>query len=106
MITIPNGLGGVTPVYTPAAYTGVQNDGGRAKEAEGVFDRASFTQGLSGESLFQRELVSRLVQEVRSSKTTSSIQKLQEDIHLGRYQADPAGIAARMLLEGFDIGNT
>lgn len=109
MITSINGSGITSPVYTPAVQTGAsggaQSGAVRARETEGSYDQVSISQDASSVSTFQREIVSRLVREVRTVNTTGDIQRLREEVRAGSYQPDPAGMAARMLLEGFTIGN-
>lgn len=108
MITSISGSGVVSPAYTPVApagSSGVQSGAVHTRETEGSFDQVRISQETSGESGFRRELVSRLVREVRTVNTTGDIQRLREEVRSGDYRPDPAGMAARMLLEGFTIGN-
>jgi negative regulator of flagellin synthesis FlgM len=74
-----------TPAATPA-------------EAEPQYDSASFSSARDEDSAFQRALVSRLSQEVRTTTTTSDIQKYRQAVASGEYTPDPAAMAARMLL--------
>ena len=62
-----------------------------------------FSKNLSRErkarGLSQEELAARLVQDVRASASTGSIQQLREQVRSGAYRAEPESIAAAMLLE-------
>lgn len=105
MITPLNGPGAGAPIHASVCAPIASGEGARVREAEQKFDRVNLSGDNGGVSGFQRELVSRLVQEVRSTHTTSSIQRLREEISGGTYQVDPSGIAGRLLLEGIVDGN-
>lgn len=79
--------------YQPASGAG------RTRAQSGTFDKVNISQNSTGESRFQKELAARLVQEVRASASTGSIQALREQVRSGEYQAEPSSIASAMLLE-------
>lgn len=72
---------------------------GRARVQSGSFDQVDISQESSGESRFRKELAARLVQDVRASASTGSIQQLREQVRSGAYRAEPESIAAAILLE-------
>ncbi len=53
-----------------------------------------------GDSLFHKNVVSRLSQEVRTATTTGNIQALRQQVAAGEYTPDPMAIAARILFLG------
>lgn len=61
------------------------------------YDSLTISAAPTGESRFQKELVSRISHEIRTSTTTGDIQMLRNQVASGTYQVDPSAIAARML---------
>lgn len=95
-----DGAGELPPIYrTPVRWKGISEAGGSVRP-EAVFDHVELSGEVTGEIRFRRELVSRLVQEVRTAHTTGDIQRLTQAVDSGAYVPDPSEIAARMLLEG------
>lgn len=64
------------------------------------YDSVTISASPTGEILFQKELVSRLSNEIRTVTTTGDIQALRQQVSSGTYQVDPSCIAARMLYLG------
>lgn len=101
MVTTVNNLKGIPPVFSPLSGSAAASSTTAASAAENGthFDQVELSPEPSGTSRFQKELTARLVQEVRTANTTGDVQKIRDEIHARSYQADPSGIAARLLLE-------
>lgn len=67
------------------------------------YDSVSISHAPTGESRFQKEVVSRLSQEIRTSTTIRDIQALRQEVASGNYKPDPAAIAARILFLGEEV---
>ena len=61
------GAGGIQSAYIPAASQVSARNPGMTRGTEGSFDQISISHGVSQENRFQRELVARIVGEVRTS---------------------------------------
>ncbi len=94
------GAGEVQPAFRSQIQRKTRPLAGRRAGPEAAYDQLNLSGKPTGETQFHRELVSRLVQEVRTVHTTGDIQRLVQEVGSGAYAPDPAGIAARMLLEG------
>ena len=91
--------GGISVSGLPGIYAGSPKRGIAPTVSKGrKFDSVCLTQAGDEDSAFQKELVSRISQEVRTATTTGDIQALRREIQNGSYHPDPAAIAARMLL--------
>lgn len=87
-------------VYTTAKAPVLRGTGSAQPEAAEVqFDQVNIKTQSSTQSQFQKELVAKLVGEVRTANTTSSLQSIKEAIAKGSYQPDAAAIAAKFMLE-------
>lgn len=62
------------------------------------YDSVTLSSASTGENRFRMELVGRLTREVRTATTTGDINALRQQVSSGRYAADPAAIARRMML--------
>ena len=62
------------------------------------FDSVTISDRAGRRSSFEREVRSRLKQEVRSSPSPAAIAALREQVQNGTYQPDPMQIARKMLL--------
>lgn len=106
MIRLTKGSGGVSPIYPPMSYTpSPLSSTGRPQVAEGLFDKVKISRESSSADQFQRELVSRLVREVRTTHTTSDIQRIKNDVQSGTYKPNANEVAAKLLLEENTCGN-
>lgn len=66
------------------------------------YDSVTISSAPTGESRFQRDLVSRLSNEIRTATTTGDIQSLRRQVASGTYEVDASAIAARILFLGED----
>lgn len=64
------------------------------------YDSVTISSTPTGDSRFQRDIVSRLSKEIRTTTTTGDIQSLRQEVTSGRYTVDPMSIAARILFLG------
>ena len=71
----------------------------KTKDAMSAFDQVDISRESSVESRFQKELAARIVQDVRASGSTGTIQQLRQQVNSGAYPLDSGSIAAAMLLE-------
>jgi negative regulator of flagellin synthesis FlgM len=100
------GSGGVSPIFPSVSYTPSSNSStARPQIAEGQFDKVNISRDSSGTDQFQRELVSRLVREVRTAHTSSDIQEIKSEVQAGIYKPNANEIAAKLLLEENTCGN-
>lgn len=105
MVTSVNNSGGIPPVFSPSAGSvGTISGTGRAEETASHFDQVEISREPSGSERFRKELSARLVREVRTANSTGNVQKIRMEIQSRAYRADPAEIAAKMLLEGGPFG--
>ena len=89
--------GSISSARLPNSYYVEPKRGSVSRNAdEPSYDCAVFSSEAS-ESGFQRSLVSRLSQEVRTANTTGSIQSLRAAVLSGEYVPDCMAIAGRML---------
>lgn len=63
------------------------------------FDQVQISRDGSTSDQFRRELVSRLVREVRTAHSSSDVARIKSEVQSGSYQPNPNDIAARLLLE-------
>jgi len=107
MIIPSKGSGGVYPISAPSQYkTTPRNNTGPSQVAGTHFDQVNISRESSTSEQFRKELVSRLVREVRTSHTSHDIQLIKAEVQSGTYQPDAAEIAAKLLLEGNNSGTT
>ena len=95
-----------TPSISKAYQTGLTRSAAvssAAAQAEGNnYDSVSISQEPEGSTRIQKDTVSRITHEIRTSTTTGRIQELRQAVADGTYCPDPARIAKCMLyhLEG------
>lgn len=90
--------GAITGVRPATYYSSPERESVSQAAGAPHYDSVTLSQNNArGESRFQKELVSRLSQEVRTATTTGDIQALRQKVSSGTYVPDPAAIAARML---------
>ncbi len=70
------------------------------KSASQRFDSIMLSTAETRRTDFQRELESRLTQEVRCATSSGEVQRLREQIQSGSYRVDAMEIARKMLLVG------
>jgi len=98
--------GGVSPLFPPVSYMpGSLPSATRPQIAEGQFDKLNISRDSSGTDQFQKELVSRLVREVRTAHTSSDIERIKSEVQNGTYKTNANEIAAKLLLEENNRGN-
>jgi len=66
---------------------------GAARAAEPKFDTVT----IATEDSFQKQLQSKISQEIRTATTTGTISSLREQVQKGEYQVDAQNIARRLL---------
>lgn len=100
MIMPTKGSGSIAPIFPSVSYApSPLSNTGRSQVMEGQYDKVCISRESSGTDLFQRELTSRLVREVRTAHTSSDIQRIKNEVQIGSYKPDANEIAAKMLLE-------
>lgn len=100
------GSGGVSPLFPPVSYTPSSlPSAARTQITEGQFDKVNISRDSYGSDQFQKELVSRLVREVRTAHTSSDIQRIKSEVQNGIYKPNANEIAAKLLLEENTRGN-
>lgn len=72
---------------------GVENT---PKAPESKFDTVT----IEAENSFQKQLQSKISQEIRTATTTGTISGLREQVQSGQYQVDAQNIARRLLFFG------
>lgn len=77
----------------PRAGSGVEN---APKAPEHKFDTVT----IEAENSFQKQLQSKISQEIRTATTTGTISTLREQVQSGQYQVDAQNIARRLLFFG------
>jgi anti-sigma28 factor (negative regulator of flagellin synthesis) len=80
----------ITPIST-------EREGRTQAVQEPKYDSVTISSQTT-ESRFQKELVSRLEKEVRTSVSTGNIQKLKQQVDAGEYVPDPMRIAGKILM--------
>ncbi len=81
-------------------YNTTQNHGTVANTSMNhSYDSVSISFGADNANSFQKELVSRISQEIRTTTTTGKIQELKEAVSSGEYQIDPERIAKSILFQ-------
>jgi anti-sigma28 factor (negative regulator of flagellin synthesis) len=100
------GAGRFAPVFPSVSFAPSSPDStSRSQVAEGQYDKVNFSRESSGTDQFQRELVSRLVREVRTVHTASDIQQIKTEVNSGYFKPDANEIATKLLLEANTCGN-
>ena len=90
---------GISVSSTGNVYTNLVKHGAAPSEEKAhKFDSVHLSAASEGESAFQKELVSRISQEVRTATTTGDIQRYRSEVMAGTYRPDCMAIASRMLL--------
>lgn len=99
MLNSCSASGGVSMNNPVGVYAGSPKRGiAPSERKEGhKYDSVSLSTERDADSVFLKELVSRISHEVRTATTTGDIQALRQEIASGNYHPDPAAIAARML---------
>ena len=98
MLTTPSS-GGIQSFSVAKAYYPTVSHGSTTNATmNSHYDSSSFSAVTDSHDRFQRDLVSRLSQEVRTATTTGRIQELRQAVADGQYCPDPAEIARRILL--------
>lgn len=106
-MTIPvDGNGRVPTKYTMENWRLDSYNTDAAQQSKINFDSVCLSDTSGEQDLFQRELVSRIVQEVKTRHTIGDIQQIKKEIDGGIYQPDPAEIAARLMLEDVEYDKT
>lgn len=91
--------GGISLSGSTSVYPGSFKRGIAVPESkEGKFDSVQLSAASDKEVSFQKQLVSRISQEVRTATTTGDIQSLRQEIQEGSYVLDPMAIAGRILM--------
>ena len=91
--------GGISLSGAAGVYPGSFKRGIAVPESkEGKFDSLRLSAASDQGASFQKELVSRISQEVRTATTTGDIQSLRRQIQEGTYVLDPMAIAGRILM--------
>lgn len=95
-----SGSGGISNITSSNVYfpNHTEKAGGVQPSHQPQYDSITLSAQGDDKSRFQKELVSRLSQEVRTANTTGDIQRLKQMVASGEYTPDPMAIAARMLL--------
>lgn len=107
MMITTKGASGNAPVYKTANHTAAQvNTKMSAQMPEKLYDQVSLSKLPQGEQDFRKQMVSRLVGQVRTAHTTGDIQRIKDDVTAGTYKPDATEIAAKLLLEENTIGNS
>lgn len=92
--------GGINPIHPTQTYYTKRPSAAAAKTSvAGKYDSLTLS-GNEGASRFQKDLLSRISQEVRTATTTGDIQALRQAVSEGTYTPDPMAIAAGMMLMG------
>ncbi len=63
------------------------------------FDSVAISSQADAQNHFQKEMVSRLSQDIRTTTTTGKIQDLRQAVACGEYHPDPAKIAKCLLFQ-------
>jgi anti-sigma28 factor (negative regulator of flagellin synthesis) len=106
MVTPPKRSGGLFPTagltryQAPASQTIPRN-----ARRDSQFDQVNISREPGGTEQFQREVVSRLVREVRTTHSAFDIQKIKDQVQSGSFKPDAAEVAAKLLLEEQRCGN-
>ena len=61
------------------------------------YDSVNFSSALAGEDAMQKNMVSRISQEIRTATTTGDIQALKQEVAAGEYVPNPMEIADKIL---------
>ena len=69
---------------------------GAVKAPEAKFDTVT----IGAENTFQKQLQSKISQEIRTATTTGTISSLREQVQAGEYKVDAQNIARRLLFFG------
>ena len=97
MLTTPSS-GGIQSFSIAKTYYPTVNHGSTTNATmNSSYDSSSFSAVTDSHDRFQRDLVSRLSQEVRTTTTTGRIQELRQAVAAGEYHPDPSEIAKRIL---------
>lgn len=105
MIIPSKGSGTLYPTSPLAQQrTSVRSNQTAPSRSDMQFDQVQISRERSGSDRFHRELVSRLVQEVRTMHSSNDIARIKSEVQSGNYQADPTEIAAKLLLEDVNLG--
>ncbi len=99
MITSTKGPGGTASFYQAPPLTASAKRPINPQNTDAHFDQLQLSNVSAGQS-FQKELVAKLVGEVRTAHTMGDIQSVKQEIQNGSYRIDPVEIANKMLLEG------
>ena len=106
MVTPPKRTGGIFPATGLTRYKAPTSDTiPRNTRRAGQFDQVNISHEPCGADQFQREVVSRLVREVRTTHSAFDIQKIKDQVQNGSFQPDAAEVAAKLLLEERRCGN-
>lgn len=105
MIIQPKGSSGVFPSSAPSQYKpSTRSNTGPSQAPDMYFDQVNISRQTSTSDQFRKEVVSRLVREVRTSHTANDIQRIKAEVHGGTYQPDATEIASKLLLEANNSG--
>ncbi len=91
----------ITPTTSISkTYPSTQNHGSVVNtNMNHSYDCVSISYGADNSDSFQKELVSRISQEIRTATTTGKIQELRNAVLSGEYKPDPDRIAKSILFQ-------
>ncbi len=90
--------GRIPPICPAKTYYTVQKQASVVKvNMNKSYDSVNFSSVLAGEDAMQKNMVSRISQEVRTATTTGDIQALKRAVAAGEYVPDPMEIADKIL---------